>query len=229
VSIAGILARWVFILCLPVLLVSASIGWAANSLWLYRAGFEKYEVRKELAKAGLELTDTELEAIARGLISYFNSGEEYLKLTVMPDGQPVELFTQQEVVHFRDVKRLFRLDYYLFLGTLVYSLAYAGVSLLGQGGKQRRQLAWAMVSGSSLTLILMLALGLGTLFNFDQLFLQFHRLSFPNQFWSAPGYMLLLFPQGFWFDATILCAGLATTLAVLLGGMAGGYLLLSRS
>ena len=43
-KILGIATKWLFMLCLPLLLVTASIGWAANSLWLYNYGFYKYSI-----------------------------------------------------------------------------------------------------------------------------------------------------------------------------------------
>ena len=219
-SIAG---KGAFIICLPVLLLTATIGWAVNSLWLYESGFEKYDVSQATG-----LNEAELEKVAAGLISYFNSGEEDIDLTVTKDGELFELFTQEEIIHFRDVKKLFRLDYRVLLGTFIYCLAYAGVSLFRRKHHYWRRLAWGVVGGSSLTLVLMLALGLATLANFDQLFLQFHLISFANELWSAEGYMLLLFPQGFWYDTALLCAGIIAGLAVILGGVAGGYLLFAR-
>ena len=77
----------------------------------------------------------------------------------------------------------------------------------------------------------MLALGLGALFNFDQLFLQFHLLSFTNEFWQldpAKDYLIMLFPGGFWYDAALFCALATVGLAIILGGMAGGYLVFTR-
>lgn len=216
-------AQWVFILCLPVLLVTASIAWAANSLWLYRSGFEKYDVGQNTG-----LADSELETVATGLIDYFNSGEEYIRLTVIKDGKPFDIFTREEGFHFKDVKGLFRLDYRVLLGTLIYCLVYTGVSLIRQRNRHRSRVARGTVGGSALTLALMLALGLGTLLNFDQLFLQFHIISFANKFWSAEGNMVLLFPRGFWYDTALLCAGITGGLAVILGGVAGGYLAFTR-
>ena len=218
-----ITAKWLFILCLPILLLTASIGWATNSLWLYKSGFEKYDVSQTTG-----LDQAELEAAATGLINYFNSGGEYISLTVTKDGKPFELFTQEEVIHFRDVKELIGLDYWVLLGTLIYALGYAGVSLFWRKRKYWQRLAWGTVGGSGITLALMLALALGTLLNFDQLFLQFHLISFTNEFWSAEGYMLLLFPQDFWYDITVLCGGITAGLAVILGGVAGGCLLFAR-
>ena len=147
---------------------------------------------------------------------------------MMKNGKPFELFTQEEVIHFRDVKKLFRLDYWVLLGTLIYALGYTGVSLFWRKRKYWQRLAWGTVGGSGITLALMLALALGTLLNFDQLFLQFHLVSFSNEFWSAEGYMLLLFPQNFWYDTTILCGGITAGLAVIVGGVAGGYLVFIR-
>jgi len=210
-------------LSLPVLLLTASIGGAVNSRWLYQYGFNKYDVSQSTG-----LARSELEEAARGLITYFNSDEEYISLTVIKDGRPFNLFTREEVVHFRDVKGLIWLDYRVLLGTLIYVLAYSGFSLFWRRKKYWRRLARGVVGGSSITLVLMLALGLGTLLGFDRLFLRFHLLFFSNEFWSAEGYMLQLFPRGFWYDATLFC-GLATAgLAVILGGVSGGYLWIRR-
>jgi len=213
-------------LCLPVLLLTASLGWATNSLWLYEYGFEKYNVSQVTG-----LAEVELEKAAAGLIGYFNSDEDYISLTLVKDGEPFELFNQREVIHLKDVKGLIWLDYWVLLGTLVYVLAYAGISLFWRKRRYWRRLAWGVVGGGGITLALMLALGLGTLLGFDQLFLQFHLISFTNELWQLDptrDYLIMLFPQGFWYDATIFC-GLATTgLAIILGGVSGGYLLFTR-
>ena len=227
-KILGTAANWLFILCLPVLLLTASIGWAANSLWLYEYGFQKYDVGQTLADSGLELADSELKKIYAGLISYFNSDEEYISLTVVQDSKPTNLFTPEEVIHFWDVKGLIWLDYWLLLGTLIYTLGYTGVTLFRQKGRERRQLTLGVAGGSGITLALILALGLGIRFGFGELFLQFHRLFFSNEYWSAEGYMLLLFPERFFYDAALFCALATAVGAVILGGVAGGYLLFTR-
>jgi len=221
-KILGIAAKWLFMLCLPILLLTASIGWAVNSLWLYKYGFEKYNVSQTTG-----LADSELEKAATGLISYFNSDEEYISLTVVKDGEPFELFNQKEVIHLKDVKGLIWLDYWVLLGTLIYALAYAGVCLFWRKRRYWRRLAWGVVGGGGITLALMLALGLGTLLGFDQLFWQFHLISFTNELWMldpTKDYLIMLFPQGFWFDATLFCALITAGLAVILGGVSGVYL-----
>ena len=225
-KVLSIAAKWIFILCLPILLLTASIGWGVNSHRLYKYGFEKYNVSQSTG-----LAEVELEKAATGLISYFNSGEANISLTVMKDSKPFELFNQREVVHLRDVKGLIRLDHWVLLGTLIYALGYAGVSLFWRRKKYWRRLAWGVVGGGGITLALMLAIGLGILLNFDQLFYQFHLLSFTNELWQldpARDYLIMLFPGGFWYDAAIFCAAITAGLAVILGGVAGGYLVFTR-
>ena len=222
----SIVAKWLFILCLSILLLTASIGWAVNSHWLYKYGFEKYDVSQTTGIAEVELEET-----ASGLISYFNSAGEDISLTVMKDGKPFELFNQREVAHLRDVKGLIRLDYWVLLGTLIYVLSYVGVSLFWRRGRYWRRLGWGVISGGGITLALMLAMGLGILLNFDQLFYQFHLFSFTNELWQldpTKDYLIMLFPGGFWYDAAVFCAGITAGLAIILGGVAGGYLWTSR-
>ena len=221
-KILGITAKWLFIMCLPFLLLTASIGWAVNSLWLYQHGFTKYSVSQTTG-----LPEAELEKAARGLINYFNSDEEYISLAVVKDDQSFELFNQREVIHLKDVKGLIWLGYWVLLGTVIYTLTYAAVSLFWRRKRYWRRLAWGVVGGGSVTFALMLALGLGTLLGFDQLFLQFHLLSFANPFWQldpSKDYLIMLFPQGFWYDATLFCALATIAGAVGLSGVAGVYL-----
>lgn len=209
-------SKWLFVLCLPFLLVTASIWWAANSHWLYTSGFTRYDVSQTTG-----LAPSELDKAAAGLIHYFNSPEEFVDITVVRDGQSIDLFTGEEVIHFRDVKQLFRLDFYVLLGTAVYCVAYASGNILLRQRRQHRHLAQAVLGGSVLTLALMLLLGAGALLDFDQFFLRFHLFAFTNEFWSAEGYMLLLFPGGFWYDAVIYCGAATAIVALILAAVAG--------
>jgi len=212
-------AKWLFMVSLPLLLLTASIAGAVNSSQLYKYGFEKYNVSQTTG-----LAEVELKKVVKGLINYFNSDEEFISLTILKDGKPLNLFNQREIIHLKDVKGLIRLDYRVFLGILLYALLYTGVCLWRRSWLR---LARGLVWGSGLTLALMLALGLGTLLNFDQLFLRFHLISFANEFWKldpTKDYLIMLFPRGFWYDATLFCALGTIISAVVLGGVGGVYL-----
>jgi integral membrane protein (TIGR01906 family) len=213
-----IAAQWLFIVCLPVLLLAAVIGILANSLWLYEYGAHKYGVGQSLADAGLKLSDPELSGIYAGLINYYNSGEEYVNITVVEDGKLVNVLTPGEVLHFKDVKGLIRLDYWLLTGTLAYFLVYIGLSLFLW--RDRRRLGWGLLGGSIFTLaVLFILVILDRLFGFEELLLQFHLLFFNNLFWSTPGNMLLLFPEDFFINAVTIGVGMVAGAAIVLGGV----------
>ena len=208
-------AQWLFIISVPFLLLMASISGAVNSHWLYRYGFEKYDISQVTG-----LAPAELDKAADGLVRYFNSADEFISVTVVKDGRPFVLFNEREVTHLKDVKALFRLAYKVLFGTLVYVLVFTAVSLFWW--RDRRRLGWGLVGGGGLTLVLMLALGLLVIFDFDQFFLAFHLLSFANDFWMlnpATDYLIMLFPDGFWYDVTAFCALAAAAGALVLGGI----------
>jgi len=227
--ILGIAAKWVFMLCLPILLMSASLSWAVNSHWLYKYGFQKYGVSQTTG-----LAQSELETAATGLISYFNSDEEYITLTVVKDGEPFELFTQREIIHLWEVKILFQLVYYLLGGALAFVIIYSLVMLLWRKGSSWRVLTSGVLKGSVLTLGLVGALALGAVVAFGPLFWWFHEivfLFFEGDYWildPTKDYLIMLFPQGFWYDAAIFCALATAAGAMILAGIAGGYLLFTR-
>ena len=222
------IARCLYTICLPVLLFTTTVAVAVNCSWLYIHGFEKYDVRQSLADNGLNLTDADIKEITKDFIHYFNSSDEYINLTVQQDGKSVPFFNTEETIHFKDVKRLFRLDYYIALGTLVYWLSFTLVMIFWKRGIYRKKLARDMVIGSAVTLGLMLLLGIGILLDFDSLFLRFHFIAFSNDFWSAEGNMLLLTPSGFWNDVFIYGTMTIMILALILGGASGAYLAYRR-
>jgi len=224
-----IAAKWLFILCLTILLLTASIGWEINSTWLYKYGFEKYNVSQTTG-----IAEVELEKAATGLISYFNSGEANISLTVMKDGESFEPFTEREIIHLWEVKILFQLVYYLLGGSLAFVIIYSLVMLLWRRDSSWRILAGEVLRGSVLTVGLVGALALGAVVGFDPLFWWFHEIVivfFEGDYWILdPGlhYLIMLFPQGFWYDAAIFCALATVGLAIILGGVAGGYLWATR-
>jgi integral membrane protein (TIGR01906 family) len=222
-------SRWIFVLCLPIFCLSASIAWAVNSAWLYNSLFEKYDVAQTLTDNGLPVTDEDLNDITHGFIRYFNNSDKYIDLTVEVNGNPVPLFTEEETIHFKDVKDLFRFDYLMLLMSFIYSLIFIGFYLFRERGKYHRNLARDGLSGGILTLAVMAALGLAVVINFDGFWLFFHQFAFANIFWSAEGNMLLLFPGDFWFDMVSYCALFAAGLAILIAAGSGTWLFLNRS
>ncbi len=214
-------ARWLFPVCLPLLLLAAVIAAGANTLRLYTYAADKYGVSDALIRNGQELSRAQLSSVYADLIRYYNSGDELVTLTV-DQGRTEPLLTPEEAYHFKDVKELIRLDYGILLGAALVVLAGAGFWLARRRG---RDLARGAVWGGGLALGFIMALLLANTFSsFDRLFYQFHLLFFDNEFWYAPGNMLLLFPEGLFIDAATYGLVAIALAALALGGAGLWYL-----
>lgn len=203
-----------FVICIPMLLLTTDLRFAANDIRLYKYGFNKYEV-----SAATGLDNEELLSVADQMVTYFNSDEESLD---------IDLFNQREVTHLKDVKGLIQLAYRLQLASLAYIVVYIVINFVLRRGAFWRGLARRLIWGSGVTIALLAVLGLWAVIGFDSLFLLFHLVSFSNELWQlSPGdKLLLLFPQGFFNDAALFVAAAAIGEAIIIGGVAWGVLAL---
>lgn len=214
------IGQGVLIVSLPLLLVATNIRWAVNSIGLYERGFSKYQI-----SSATGLTDLELKKTAQQLIDYFNSRRAMAQVTVLKDGEKVELFTEREIVHLQDVKNLVQLDYRLQAWTLtvigIFSLLLV---IWGRKGGWRR-LAGGFLWGGILTFTLIIILALGAVLGFEQLFLFFHLVSFPNEYWlldPEQHYLIRIFPEEFFYDAALFIFGATLIEALFIAGVAFG-------
>jgi uncharacterized membrane protein len=131
-------------------------------------------------------------------------------------GQPT-LLNERERSHMHDVARLVR----ILAVAVIVSAVVAVVSARRMRGEQRRvgavMLRTAAVIGSAAV-----ALALTFAVAFEPAFLAFHALFFPpGTYLFEPGSNLItLFPEGFWFDAS-LAAGATILLSAALCALAG--------
>ena len=212
-------ASVLFVIALPLLFICSGVTYAFNELRLYEYGFGRYEIAQRTG-----ITDQGLMDSARTIRGYFNSPSSPLELKAEVHGREQELFTPRELAHMADVKRLLWGVYGVGAGAMAYLLAFS-VLRLAQGGRGYcRRLGTMALWGSQLTIGLVVAVGLFSLVGFDSLFLWFHQVSFSNDFWRLDPnrhFLVMMFPQGFWLDATlfvgILAVGQAALLAVACG------------
>lgn len=194
---------------------------------MYHRGFEKYRISSATGSA-----EADLRRVGADLRRYFNSAEEPLAVRTRIYGEERELFNRREILHMQDVKRLI---WGVYAIGAVSALYLAGMIALGLARHRRAfplRLARLSLRGSALTLGLVLAVGLVALVGFDTLFWWFHVVSFANDFWRldpATDYLVMIFPQGFWFDATMRVATLTIIGAAALAAASGGYLLYRRA
>jgi len=215
----------IFIIAVPLFLITASVTWAFNSPGLYNDGFEKYTISRISG-----ITDSDLRQVGADIRSYINSGDEPLDVRTSILGTELDLFNDREVAHMKDVKQIVRGVYVLALASAVYLAAIVVIGFALHRGRFVADLAKRLAWGGGLTLVLLIVFGLVALAGFDSVFLKFHQLSFANDFWRLDprtDYLVRIFPQDFWFDATLWVAVRAISGALILT-VAGSAFLVYR-
>jgi len=130
-----------------------------------------------------------------------------------------------------DVKRLVWWVYAAAAVSGIYLMANTSWGLAVNGPRFLGELAQRVIRGVALMGILVVAVGILALSGFDTLFLRFHQLAFANDLWQLDprrDYLVIIFPQGFWFDATMRVVASTVSGAVALTLASGGYLLWTR-
>ena len=159
--------------------------------------------------------------------SYSNSGYEPRDVRASILGTERDLFNDREVAHMKDVKQLVRGVYVLALASALYLAAMVVIGFALRRGRFVADLAKRLAWGGGLTLVLLIVFGLVALVGFDSVFLKFHQLSFANDFWRLDprtDYLVRIFPQDFWFDATLWVAVRAISGALVLTVVSSGFL-----
>lgn len=215
-----------FIVAVPLFLVTASVTWAFNSPGLYDGGFEKYSISRISG-----ISDSDLRQVGADIRSYINSGDEPLDVRTRIFGVEQDLFNDREIIHMKDVKDLVRGVYVLALVSAVYLAAMTIIGFALHRGRFVADLAKRLALGGGLTLVLLVVFGIVALVGFDGLFLKFHQLSFANDFWQLDprtDYLVRIFPQDFWFDATMWVAVRAIAGALILTVIGSSFLVYQR-
>jgi integral membrane protein (TIGR01906 family) len=217
---------FLFVIAVPLFLVTASITWAFNNPGVYQGGFEKYGVSRITG-----IADADLPQVGADLRRYFNSPSAALVVRARVYGEERDIFNPREVSHLQDVKRLVWGVYLIGAVSGIYLLITAGVGAALHRRRSVEALARRLLWGGGLTLGLILAVGLFAAVGFDTMFLKFHQLVFANDFWQLDprtDYLVMLFPQDFWFDSTMWVAIRAVIGASAIMLLSSGYLAYNR-
>ena len=118
----------------------------------------------------------------------------------------------------KDVKGLVKGAYRVQELTAAFLAAFAIIGMVAARRRFLPRLARYASIGGLLTLGLVLAVGLVSLVGFEQLFLAFHLVSFSNDLWQlgSSSYLLAMFQEGFFLDATLWIVASTVLEAVLL-------------
>ena len=191
----------IFVILVPFFLVASNVRWVIGTPLIYSYGFTKYDISSYTGIDDIELLDA-----ASQIRDYFNNGETFLDVKVTQNGVRKSIYNAREIAHMVDVKRLVR----GVIRTQQISGAYMVVFVLIGWYLTRRKfvldISRCLSRGGILTITLILAVSAIALAGFRQAFLLFHHISFSNDLWQLDprtDYLIAMFPEGFFFDATV--------------------------
>jgi len=225
-TIIKYLAVTLFLIAVPIALIGTSTRVVINSPTLYAYGFDKYDISR---KTGIERSD--LLYAARQIREYFGSEEQYLDLRVFVNGIRRNLFNEREVIHMRDVKNLVVQVYRVQELSLSYITMFSVIGLVLYRRHFFTRMGACFAIGGATTLGLIAVAIVASTVSFETVFLIFHMVSFSNDYWQLDpryDYLIAIFPQGFFLDATLAIATI-TVLAALIIVAIPGYFLRSLS
>ena len=212
-QILKLLSITLLFIAVPLALIGTNTRILINSPFLYEYGFDKYEIA---AKTGIERKD--LLHASEQITEYFSNREELLELKVPVNGIRRNIYSEREVLHMRDVKNLVVGLYRFQEVSIAYIVIFSTLILVITRGKFVGKLARYFLMSGTLTLTIIVITGLLSAISFESVFLMFHLISFSNDLWQldpSRHYLIAMFPQNFFFDATVAIA-IATIFEALL-------------
>ena len=225
-SRVGFLPGALFIVTVPLFLITISVTWAFNSPSLYNNGFEKYSISRSTG-----ITNADLRQVGADIRSYINSSDEPMDIQTSIFGVEQDLFNPKEIAHMRDVKNLVRGVYILALVSVIYLSTMTLFGFIKQGRLFTLAIAKRLAIGGGLTMAMLILFSAVAAMGFDSLFIKFHEISFANDFWRLnprTDYLVRIFPDNFWFDATVWVAMRAIVGALIITASSGSYLVYNR-
>ena len=191
----------IFATCLPIFLITINVGYVTDSDWLYTFNWWRNGIPD---RTGLPIS--ELDSAADQIKDYFRNDADRLDVTVNTSRGVVDLFVEREILHMIDVKELMRLVAAVSVWTGAVLALCAGLGILVRRKKffaaMSSWLRWCALIWGIIVGIIMVA----ALIDFTWVFTQFHLLSFANDLWQLDPfrhYLLLLFPERFFLEATL--------------------------
>jgi integral membrane protein (TIGR01906 family) len=195
------------VLAIPMLIISVAVNIYAGSVDLYTSGFSKYHI-----SAATGIGDSQLEDIAQGMVDYFDGQVRSPQVVVDINGMKKPVYSQKELIHLEDVRKIINIFKTLEILSLVIFLV-TSLSMFFKFGVSR--LLKGLQAGAAVTVVFLSSVMLWALIDFNSIFYFFHILSFSNDLWlldPATDYLIMMFPEGFFFDAATLVV--ATIIAV---------------
>src|ERR1700716_906524 len=218
------LVSLVFVLLVPMLIIGTSLRGLVTDRDLMLGGFRDNHVA---TTTGLD--DPQLQRIADAFVAYFQGPPGQIQMQVTAFGQARPLFNAKEVTHMEDVQRLiqFFLQMQIVAAAAVVLRVVVAFAFDRASAPIGRELLWS----AALMVALVVLVGVLSLMDFDALWTRFHQIAFRNDLWQldpSKDYLIMLFPEPFWFPATIRMATSVALQTVLVAAIGVGLILSPR-
>jgi integral membrane protein (TIGR01906 family) len=218
------IVRWLgglaFVVALPLFVILGNVQDVAGDRDFYANEFVKYDVGRVTG-----LDPAQLAVVSDAFIAYLRDPSARLDVEVTINGARRPLFSQREIAHMEDVQKIFGLVRQVRLGAGALLLILPLLGLVMGGSAFLSRLGTLLTIGGVWTVVVLGLAGLLSLIDFSQAFVRFHELAFSNDLWMLDprtDYLIMLFPEGFWLDATLRIAMLSAIEAVVVGGVGLG-------
>lgn len=220
------LATILFIVALPVAIITTNVRLLMNAPVVYDYAFDRYD-----AESSTGLSRSDLDACAAELRRYFNNGEPTYYCTVTENGLPAPIFSAKETQHMEDVKGLVTWMNLLQVITVMFVVAYGVLFFVWSKEGNLRELA-----GQSLASLLIGGLVVGAIaafaaVGFEAAWERFHEIAFTNDNWllnPRTDHLIQMFPEAFWRDAVFIMGALTLLEAALIAAVSGIYLISTK-
>ena len=199
------------VLAVPSLFVSLAVNIYAGSEDLYTGGFARYHI-----SGATGIGDSQLQNVARGMVDYFGGKVDSPQVEVDIRGIKRPVYNQKELIHLEDVRKIIDIFKMLEILSLIIFLS-AGLYIYFKPGVNR--LLRGLQAGAVVSVAFLGSVMLWALIDFNSIFYFFHILSFSNDLWlldPATDYLIMMFPEGFFFDAAILIVATIIATAIVI-------------
>ena len=213
------------ILALPVALITTTIRVAISEQALY-----DYSVRNYGAEEASGISESQLIRANAEIRDYLVTDDPPPLAPQVTDasGESGALFSAKETAHMADVRDLVQA---MFLAQVISVVLVLGAVAALVVLWPVRVLAAGLLYGSLLTGAVLGTAGIMAMTGFDSAWSDFHGIAFSNDLWQLDpdeDALIQMFPEEFWYEATMLIGLAVIFQAFLIAAASSAYLLLTR-
>jgi len=195
-------AALLFIIAVPVALITTNIRIVTNEPRVYEYAADRYDTPDTTG-----IPKGELLRAGGAIRQYFKNDQDALFIRVITDeGETVSLFNSRETQHMKDVKAVLQTTFRVQEVAVLFVLAYIVAVFIWARESGLRALATQLIIAGGAGLVAIGGIGAFAAIGFDTFWDNFHGVLFTNDFWQLDpdtDHLIQMFPEEFWRDVTI--------------------------